>query len=79
MNEEELIKACEDGDLEKVKSIVEKGTDINLEYNDWTPLTKASEKGHLNLVQYLVENGAKVNKENGYDWTPLMCASMNGF
>lgn len=79
MNEEELIKACEDGDLEKVKSIVEKVTDINLEYNDWTPLTKASEKGHLNIVKYLLENGAEIDKENGYGWTPLMCASMNGF
>ena len=78
MNEEELIKACEDGDLEKVKSLIEKGIDINLEYKWWTPLTKASEKGHLDIVEYLVKNGAKINKENGHDWTALMCASMNG-
>lgn len=59
MNEEELIKACEYGDLEKVKLLVEKDADINLEYYNWTPLTKASGEGHLNIVQYLVENKAK--------------------
>lgn len=78
INNEELMEACEKGELEKVKSIIEKGIDIDLEYNNWTPLTKASEKGHLNIVKYLVENGAKINKENGHDWTALMCASMNG-
>lgn len=74
MNEKELIKACEDGDLEKVKSIIEKGADINLEYDDWTPLTKASEKGHLNIVKYLVENGADVNIKNNQGETALMTA-----
>lgn len=77
MNEEELIKACEKDDLEKVKSLIGKGLDIDLEYKFWTPLTKASEKGHSDIVEYLVENGAKINKENGHDWTALMCASMN--
>ena len=70
MNEEELIKACEDDDLEKVKSLIGKGIDINLECDNWTPLTKASEKGHLDIVEYLVKNGAS--------WTALMCASMYG-
>lgn len=79
MNEKELIKACENNISEEVKSLIEKGVDINLEYDYWTPLTKASEKGHFNIVQYLVENGAEIDKENGYGWTPLMCASMNGF
>ena len=74
----ELMEACEKGELEKVKSIIEKGLDIDLEYNNWTPLTKASEKGHLNIVKYLVENGAKINKENGHDWTALISASKEG-
>ena len=78
MNEKELIKACEDGDLKKVKSLVEKGADIDLECDNWTPLTKASSEGYLDIVQYLVESGAKIDKENGYGWTALMCASMNG-
>ena len=65
MNEKELIKACEDGDLKEVKSLVEKGADIDLEYDNWTPLTKASEKGHSAIVEYLVENRAKIDKENG--------------
>ena len=75
---EKLIKACEDRDLEKVKSLIGKGLDIDLEYKFWTPLTKASEKGHSDIVEYLVENGAKINEENSYGWTALMCASMNG-
>lgn len=78
INNEELMEACEKGELEKVKSIIEKGIDIDLEYNNWTPLTKASEKGHLNIVKYLVENGAKINKENGHDWTALISASKEG-
>ena len=75
---EKLIKACEDGDLEKVKSLIEKGIDINLEYDNWTPLTKASGEGYLDIFKYLLENGAEIDKENGYGWTALMCASMNG-
>ena len=64
MNEEELIKACEDGNLEEVKSIIKKGVDINLECDNWTPLTKASGEGYLDIVKYLLKNGAEIDKED---------------
>lgn len=70
-----LSIACEEGDLEKVKSLIGKGLDIDLEYKFWTPLTKASEKGHSDIVEYLVENGAGVNIKNEDGHTALILVS----
>ena len=81
MNEEELIKACEDGDLKKVESLVEKGFDINAKNNyGWTALMWASTIGisTIDIVKYLVKEGADINAKNNYGWTALMFASMVG-
>ena len=81
MNEKELIKACEDGDLKKVESLVEKGFDINAKNNyGWTALMWASTIGisNIDIVKYLVKEGADINAKNNYSWTALMFASMVG-
>ena len=53
---EALIDACISGDIETVKSLFEKGADVNArdpEYGD-TPLSQAALKGHLGIVTYLL-------------------------
>jgi ankyrin repeat protein len=54
---DKLIKACETGDLKKVKSLVSRGVNIH-SHND-AALYCAAEYGHLNVVQYLIEQGSK--------------------
>ena len=79
MYEEELFKAVKNNDIEKVKKLVEYGTDINdKNYKDETALFIALEKGYLEIVKHLVEHGADVNAEC-YDETALMIASEKGY
>ena len=72
-----LIRATEDGDLNRVKSLISKGADVNAKDGtlERTALIEASLNGHLEVVKYLVENGADVNAKNEYGVTVLMRAS----
>ena len=62
-----LIDAAGSGDIEKVRTLIEEGTDVNIRAygNNVTALNEASENGHLEIVQYLVEKGADVNLKSG--------------
>lgn len=65
-----LHSAVDQGDLSKVKSMVEQGADMNeVDKNGATPLMYAAQDGHMAIVRYLVEQGA-VND------TPLILAAM---
>lgn len=83
MYEEELFEAIKNNDIEKVKKLVEYGTDINVEYKynyeSKTALMLALEKGHLEIIKYLVEHGADINAKNNYGATSLIMASMNRY
>jgi len=53
----ELVKACEEGNVEKVKTLLENGADIL--YQDEkgkTLLHVACENGHKNVVECLIRN-----------------------
>ena len=80
MNEEELINACGNDILEEIKSIIEKGGDINAKSNcGWTPLMWASVNGHLDVVKYLIIEGkANSNIRNNEGKTALDLAEENG-
>jgi hypothetical protein len=73
-----FYEALKDGDLKKVKFLLENGADINVIDdlqcgNIGIPLTIAIGFGHVEIVKFLIENGADVNKLDCYGWTPL-CA-----
>ena len=68
-----LIKAIDDNDLEKIKYSLKYGANIHVE-NDY-PLRWACGKGHLEIVCFLVEHGANVHADNDY---ALRLASQNG-
>ena len=59
-----FLNACENGDLEMVKILVEKGADIRV-YGDYS-VRLASENGHLETVKFLVEKGANIRANNDY-------------
>ena len=71
-----LIEAADNGHLNVVKLLIEKGADVNLKGEAWYgPLHAAAAKGHIEVVKILLENGADVNifHQN----KPLHNAAMN--
>ena len=85
----EFYDAASSGNLERVKLLVEQGTEKNKMYNirgsrygnedDYeTALAVAAENDHLHIVRYLVDQGADMEMADGHGWTPLMAASFNG-
>ena len=76
---ENLLKAAFAGDLAKVRTLLEKGTDI--EYQDGsgvTALMAASSNGHKGIVQALLAKGAETDLQNKNGVTALYIASQNG-
>lgn len=84
----ELHKAAQDGEIEKVKQILDEAffkedgesedlIDDKDKMGD-TPLHKAVKAGHIDLAKYLISNGAEINEENKTGWTPLLTASFFG-
>uniref|UniRef100_A0A7V6CNA6 Ankyrin repeat domain-containing protein n=1 Tax=candidate division WOR-3 bacterium TaxID=2052148 RepID=A0A7V6CNA6_UNCW3 len=56
----ELLNACKDGDLEKVKQLLESRADVNARNKDGkTALRIALEEGHKEIVKLLKSYGAK--------------------
>ena len=68
----QLQEASEQGDLKKVRALLQQGADVNLlvldetktyeSYYQDTPLMLASRKGHLDVVKELLTAGANVNQ-----------------
>ena len=78
MHEEELelIEACEDGDLKKVKSLIEMGINVNAQNdNNFTALMGASSSGYLRIVKYLICKGADIDAQDKDGMTALMWAA----
>jgi ankyrin repeat protein len=75
-----LHRACQEGNLEKVINLINKGSDINAQdHAGWTSLHEAALAGYLNIVEYLLERGAEVNAASFEDGdTPLHDASAKG-
>jgi uncharacterized protein len=75
-----LLKAAKKGSLEEVKTLLEKGADVNAkDQEDYlTVLTYAALSGNLELVKHLVNRGADVNARDKDGKTALMFASRLG-
>lgn len=54
-----LIQACENGNLELIKQLVQEGADLHT--NDDYALGVAALNGHLAIVKFLVQHGANVH------------------
>ena len=63
----ELNKAAYDGDLKKVRSLVENGIDINInDKNGERPIYSAIKMNHFNVVEYMLISGAKLENDFKY-------------
>ena len=75
--EKPIHHAAYEGDLEKVKEILDKNPNqINVQdVQDFTPLHLASGKGHIEIVEFLLNHGADTESETCTGHTPLMFAA----
>ena len=77
--DEALIGAARRGDIERVKSYLEKGADIKgRDEEGTTALMTAAFEGHLEMVNFLLDRGADVNAKNKEGQTALIAASRGG-
>jgi len=72
-----LMYACECGNLETVKLLMEASEYVIDDLNGTTNLMYACKSGAKDVVQYLLEKGAEVNRKNRYQKTALMYAYQN--
>ncbi|MCI0601622.1 ankyrin repeat domain-containing protein [bacterium] len=76
---EEFWNAVRKGDVEKVKTFLAEGIDVNAKNRyGATALSFAADKGHVEIARLLIEKGADVNvKDTFYRATPLSWAIYN--
>ena len=75
----ELWEACSEGDLERVRQLIQEGQDVNRGYRyGITPLMYAANNGHDQVVQELIRAGADVNGKKNSKRTALYLASRWG-
>ena len=69
-----LIKAVKEGDLERVRNLLDEGADVNARCGE--PLIEAVLAGHTEIVQLLLERGADPDaKDEEHAITVLMYAA----
>ncbi|MFC1792773.1 ankyrin repeat domain-containing protein [Planctomycetota bacterium] len=68
------LAACK-GDLYRVKTLIERGTNIDIEDEfNYTPLHWAVAANYRDVTDYLLGKGADLNVRDGHGYTPLMMA-----
>ncbi|MDT7870756.1 MAG: ankyrin repeat domain-containing protein [Thermoproteus sp.] len=80
MDSTELYDAAYEGDAERVRELLKKGADPNVqdEYGD-TPLRWAAFNGHVDVVELLLEHGADPTVKDKVGMTPLDLARKAGY
>jgi ankyrin repeat protein len=76
---EELLNACESGDLKAVSELISDGADVNARNEYFSALGSAVCYGHIDIVKFLIAEGADVNAAGGVrKSTALMVAVQMG-
>lgn len=74
----DLVDAAGDGDVDRIKALLQKGADPNaLAMDGWTALTMASREGHVEAVNLLLHSGAKIDLPEGGGNTALYWAAFD--
>ena len=75
---DDLIVACQNGDVSKVKSLLEVGVNPNAVRTFGTPLTCAMYSPNvLEISHLLIDASADPNLQDQNGWSPLFCAAAN--
>lgn len=75
---EPLYEAALNDDVEKLRLLVQMGTDVNVcDFDGRTALHKAAAAGKLRAVQFLVQRGAKILCKDRWGQVPLQYAKEN--
>ncbi|MDR1385118.1 MAG: ankyrin repeat domain-containing protein, partial [Planctomycetaceae bacterium] len=87
-----LMVATQNGQLDIVEYLVERGADVNAKDTDMgnipflmaatsgkTPLMFAARNNYLEIVKYLIKNGADVNAKDNNSITPFKFAAGNNY
>jgi len=78
--EKELINAAKEDNIDKVRSLIEDGANVNAKDNEgFTALFYALELNYFDIVNSLIDNGADVNTNGKGGVTPLIYASFYGY
>jgi ankyrin repeat protein len=73
--EASIHKAASLGDVDRVRSCLEKGADVNAKDKDGqTALHMAASNKRKEVAELLLSRGADINAKDGKDYTPLFCA-----
>jgi ankyrin repeat protein len=80
LREIELIEACEQGDIKRVRNLIEMGVNINHRIDNMTPLCAAAMKGHDEIALLIIRKGADVNlwRDTSHIFNPLIDAASAG-
>jgi ankyrin repeat protein len=71
-----LLDAARDGNLEEVRSLIDRGARVDAEDNiKRTPLHRAAWRGQAEVAGLLIDRGARVDAEDNIKWTPLHWAA----
>lgn len=73
-----LMDAAEEGDINAVKALLDKGADVNKSGPDYTALMVASARGRTDVVKLLMDRGADVNMVISSGMCALAFAAENG-
>ena len=78
-NENALIAAASEGQVETVRDLIAAGADVNFR-NDYRvfSLILAATQGHTEIVQVLIAAGADVNARDSYGYSSLILAANQG-
>ena len=77
----ELIQAAWDGDVNRMKELIDAGDDVNFNKTanpSCIPLTCAAKQGHLEAAQILIDSNADIEMTDDSHMTALMWAAENG-
>lgn len=74
-----LIKAAQEGDINRVELLIASGAEVNAKSLDqWTPLMIEPHDADVEMVKTLFGEGSGLNTHGGQGWTALMIATIEG-
>ena len=80
IGELQLLKACEEGNLDVVQDMINKGINIDLKINGDMPIEIAVVSNQIEVVKLLLSHGANIKKKTGPSgFTLLQWATQSGF